>query len=236
MSAPKLRVTESRVLVRNAFTRLPFRFGVVTMEAAPVVLLEVAVEFDNGAWATGIASDFLAYKWFDKRPEKTPADNVYDLLQALRDAIALGYEGVRHKNCKGVYRSLINAGLAAVRNRQVGVNRYFLSAEDLTNLAVVPLQADLAVVSTRGITHVERNGHHYFRGLSHLPRAESMHALNNHPGLYEQTNGSINLRIHDGSLDVRSLQVAGLGVVDLPDLGTGIPEADWRFEMMEQNT
>ena len=37
--------------------------------------------------------------------------------EAFYDAIALGYEGVSHKNCKGVYRSLINTGLAAVRNR-----------------------------------------------------------------------------------------------------------------------
>lgn len=56
------------------------------------------------------------------------------------------------------------------------------------------------------------------------------------PDLYDDTNGSIRLRIENGDLDVRSLQVAGLGVVDLPDLDIGIPEADWRFEMLEKNT
>ncbi|MAZ04554.1 MAG: mandelate racemase [Sneathiella sp.] len=481
MSAPKLRVINSRVVVRNAFTRLPFRFGVVTMEAAPVGILQVEVEFENGARAAGVASDFLAYKWFDKSPEKTPADNVADLLQAMRDAravyagagygtpydlwfstreeieakslargfnrlgasfassmmeravmdavgrrtgqtfdqmvrenslgidpaallpevsyndvlgalpkqpleqialrhtvglvdpisaadkeadvpndgfpvtleeylavdkvdylkvkvggqieedidrlsqiaavvsatgrpiemtfdgneqyknledfvalvdrikstpalkdlwdsvlfieqplhrdvamasalpmdamaaigkpllideadgwaeaffdaIALGYDGVSHKNCKGVYRSLINTGLAAVRNKAVGRQQYFLSAEDLTNLAVVPLQADLAVVATLGIPHVERNGHHYFAGLSHLPAAEREAALDHHAGLYVSHEDIGALWIKDGILDVRSLQVPGLGVRDHPDLDDGIPEEDWSFTMLE---
>jgi L-alanine-DL-glutamate epimerase-like enolase superfamily enzyme len=481
MSLSKLRVVESRVVVRNAFTRLPFRFGVVTMEAAPVGILELKIEFENGNIATGVASDFMAYKWFDKSPEKTPADNVADLLQAIRDAravyadagygtpyglwlttrkeiearslargfnplgasfacsmmeraiidavgrhsgqsfdqmvrnnsleiepeallsevslkdimgalperpldhvalrhtvglvdpisaadkeddapkdgfpvtleeymsvdklnylkvkvggqieedidrlsqiagvvaalgrpvqmtldgneqyknlddfvslvdrikatpaleqlwasvlfieqplhrdvamaeplsvaakkavgrpllideadgwaeaffdaINLGYEGVSHKNCKGVYRSLINTGLAAVRNQAAGQNKYFLSAEDLTNLAVVPLQADLAVVATLGISHVERNGHHYFCGLDHLPEAEREAALSDHPGLYERTNTSIALKIEDGSLDLRSLQIPGLGAKQLPDLDDGIPEDEWTFAMLE---
>ncbi|MZR32301.1 mandelate racemase [Sneathiella litorea] len=482
MTIPKLRLVESRVVVRNAFTRLPFRFGVVTMEAAPVGILQVEVEFEGGARALGVASDFLAYKWFDKSPEKTPADNVADLLQAIRDAravyseagfgtpyglwlstraeieakslargfnrlgasfassmmeraiidavgrhsgqtfdqmvrnnslsiepgalleevgyedilgalpnrpldhvalrhtvglvdpisaadkeddapndgfpvtleeylaidkigylkvkvggqieedidrltqiaevvkaasqpiqmtfdgneqyknledfvalverikstpelnslwksvlfieqplhrdvamaaplpsaavsaigkpllideadgwaeafydaIELGYEGVSHKNCKGVYRSLINTGLATVRNRTTADKHYFLSAEDLTNLAAVPLQADLAVIATLGIPHVERNGHHYFCGLDHLPEAEWTAALSHHAGLYEPHGKSGALRIDKGMLDLRSLQVPGLGVADHPDLNDGVAEEDWKFEMLEK--
>jgi hypothetical protein len=482
MTAPRVRVTDSRVAVRNAFTRLPFRFGVVTMEAAPVGLLEVRIAFEDGRTATGIASDFLAYKWFDKSPDKSPADNVADLLQAVRDAravyaqagsatpfdlwletrceierrslargfnrlgasfaasmmeravfdavgrdlglsfdqmvrgnvpgirpealfgdvshermisalparplervelrhtvglvdaisdadrpadapddglpvtleeylktdglnwlkikvggdtaadldrlgamagviaatgrplritldgneqyrdlgefaalveqirstpaledlwrsvlfieqplhrdtamaaplpanakaainrpllideadgwaeafrdaIDLGWEGVSHKNCKGVYRSLLNAGLASARNEALGERRYFLSAEDLTNLAVVPLQADLAVVATLGIPHVERNGHHYFTGLDHLPASEREQALRNHPDLYERKDGSGALRIENGELNIASLQVPGLGVSALPDLDDAIAEDDWSFSMLER--
>ena len=58
--APRLRVVDSRVGIRNAFTRMPFRFGVVTMTAAPVALLEVTVEAADGRRATGHAGDFLA--------------------------------------------------------------------------------------------------------------------------------------------------------------------------------
>lgn len=479
--AVKLRVVDSRLAIRNAFTRMPFRFGVVTMEASPVALLQVTVEDSNGRRGQGYAGDFLAYKWFDKRPEKTPADNVADLLQALgharsiyadaaadtpfalwrdtradierralddgfnrlgasfaasmmeravidaagrlsglsfdqavrqgalgvdcasvfadmpadahltalpdkplerialrhtvglvdpitmqeaggdapqdgfpvsleqylavdklrylkvkvagdlandldrltriagvmqaagrpialtldgneqykkldefvglmeriratpaleafydailfieqpldrgvamagpladdavkavgkpllideadgwteayAEAIELGYHGVSHKNCKGVYRSLMNAALAARHNQAAGQQRYFLSAEDLTNLAAVPLQADLAVVATLGIGHVERNGHHYFRGLDHLPEDEQQAALDHHPDLYERHGKGAALRIDDGWLTVGSLQVPGLGVVDPPDLDRAVAEADWRFSMLE---
>lgn len=482
--SPRLRIVDSRVGIRNAFTRMPFRFGVVTMTAAPVALLAVTVETADGRRATGYAGDFLAYKWFDKRPEKTPADNVADLLEALRtarrlyaeagagtpfglwqalhpaieaavvaggfnrlgasfgssmmeravidaagrltglpfdrmlragvldvrpadvlpeatsedlaaalpqrplerialrhtvglvdpitqvdldpdhplddgfpvtledylktdgvrylkvkvagdadadidrltaiagvidrapqpiaisldgneqyrdvtafadlmariratpalarfyeailfveqplsrdvamaapipadaadaigrpliideadgwttafrEAIDLGYRGVSHKNCKGVYRSLINLALARAMNRRIGEDRYFLSAEDLTNLPVVPLQADLAVVATLGIRHVERNGHHYFRALDPLPEAERERALARHPDLYQRHGDTVALRIEDGVLAVGSLQVPGLGVADPPDMAATIPEEDWTFEMLTRS-
>ena len=476
------RVVATRVGIRNAWTRLPFRFGVVTMTAAPMGVLEAEVECDDGTVVKGYAADFLAYKWFDKRPEKTPADNVADLLAALRHAravyadadadapfevwrttrqeiedrvltdgfnrlgasfatsmmeravidavgratgqsfdtmvrsgvlgidcsevfetlepdahlaaipdqpldrlalrhtvglvdpilpeevgadapddglpvslhsylrddrlrylkvkvsgnliddldrldqiakvmgaagrpiavtldgneqykslddfvslmaqirardtlqdfydailfieqpldrsvamaapldpaaldaigrpllideadgwteafahaITLGYRGVSHKNCKGVYRSLLNAALCAQHNAQAGPGAYFQSAEDLTNLPVVPLQADLAVVATLGIDHVERNGHHYFRGLQHLTAGERDAALARHPDLYAPLDdGTVGLAIDDGMLAIGSLQVAGIGVVNPPDMAATIDEADWRFEMLE---
>lgn len=483
--APTLRVRDSRVVIRNAYTRMPFRFGVVTMTAAPVGLLEVTVETDGGQIGKGFASDILAFKWFDKSPDKTPADNVADLLRALRraraiyadeeaatpyalwrdtrnniergalndgfnrlgasfaasmmeravidatgrltglsfdamvrnnvlgincrnvfpilepdahiralpprpldsialrhtvglvdpitaadaapgdlpddgfpttledylevdrlnylkvkvsgdldsdidrlqriaavmastgrpiavtldgneqykdlaqfvslmdrirtsenlatfydatlfieqpldrsialadplseaalaaigkpllideadgwteafaDAVKLGYRGVSHKNCKGVYRSLLNLALADHHNRRVGPDRYFLSAEDLTTLPIVPLQADLAVVATLGIGHIERNGHHYFRGLDHLPSAERFQALTQHPDLYQRHGDTVGLRIDDGALAIGSLQVPGLGVGAPPDIDTGTAENDWRFSTLERGT
>ena len=86
MTSPRIRLVQSKMVVRNAFTRLPFRFGIVTMEAAPLGLLEIEIEIDGRCIQKGIASDFLSIKWFDKSPDKTPADNVTDLLQAIRDA------------------------------------------------------------------------------------------------------------------------------------------------------
>ena len=41
-----------------------------------------------------------------------------------------------------------------------------MSAEDLTTLAGVSVQQDLALVSLLGLTHVERNGHHFVDGMS----------------------------------------------------------------------
>ena len=152
---------------------------------------------------------------------------------AFRDAIALGYRGVSHKNCKGVVRSLLNAMLVAHHNAASGEpGGYFQSAEDLTCLPVVSLQADLAVVASLGITHVERNGHHYFHGLDHLPRTEVETALKAHPDLYEETRQGAQLAVRDGHLDIASLQVHGLGCALTPDLGKRIAPADWTFAML----
>ncbi len=45
-----------------------------------------------------------------------------------------------------------------------------LTGEDLCILGPVALLQDLAMMALLGIGHVERNGHHYYRGLSMLPR------------------------------------------------------------------
>ncbi|MEM7443836.1 MAG: enolase C-terminal domain-like protein [Pseudomonadota bacterium] len=154
--------------------------------------------------------------------------------EAYAEAIELGYRGVSHKNCKGIYRSLLNAALAERQNQRARPGYYFQSAEDLTNLAVVPLQADLAVVATLGISHVERNGHHYFRGLDHLSSAERQQAVAENPDLYERHGDTVALKIEDGSLSLGSMQVPGLGVATPPNLDDKIAEADWHFSMLEE--
>ena len=48
-----------------------------------------------------------------------------------------------------------------------------MSAEDLTTLAGVSVQQDLALVSLLGLDHVERNGHHFIDGMSFAPEARA---------------------------------------------------------------
>jgi hypothetical protein len=153
---------------------------------------------------------------------------------AFRKATLLGYRGVSHKNCKGVYKSVHNLALAAVRNARLGHKQLFLSAEDLSNLPVVPLQADLAAVALFGITHVERNGHHYFRGLGHLSEPEKAEALARHPDLYERRGDEAFLRITEGILDCASLQVPGMGFAALPDLDAMTEPDHWDFASLGQ--
>lgn len=152
---------------------------------------------------------------------------------AYREAIGLGYRGVSHKNCKGVVRSLLNAMLAFERNRATASpGSHFQSAEDLTCLPVVSLQADLAVVAALGIPHVERNGHHYFRGLDHLPRGEAEAALRAHPDLYRREGDGVVVAIDDGTLDIRSLRTPGMGFACLPDLDARTAATDWSFDSL----
>ncbi|HAC08774.1 MAG TPA: hypothetical protein DCG14_03875, partial [Phycisphaerales bacterium] len=58
-----------------------------------------------------------------------------------------------------------------------------------------------------GVSDVERNGHHYFRGLDHLSETVSSGLADRLPGLYATSDGLTRLRVDEGRLDLR-------GVVD----------------------
>lgn len=133
-------------------------------------------------------------------------------LAALPRALELGYRGISVKNCKGVFRALASRGLCEITDDA------FQSAEDLTNLPVVALQQDLATVAALGLPHVERNGHHYFRGLEHLSQREAEWALQAHPELYVRHQNSARLDIRGGELELDSLERPGYGAVGDPNL------------------
>ncbi len=129
---------------------------------------------------------------------------------AFRRAIDLGYEGVSVKACKGVFRAIANRGLLEYR-RAEGASGLFQSGEDLTNLGSIPLQQDLCLQAQLGVTDVERNGHHYFRGLAHLPRETALGLTRELPHLYEEDDrGQIRLRIRNGRLRLDGV-VNGIG-------------------------
>ena len=138
-------------------------------------------------------------------------------LDAFPEARARGYRGVSSKACKGFYKSLLNRARCVVWNREAGREMFFMSAEDLTTQPGPALQQDLAVVSLLGLGHVERNGHHYVRGLAALPPAEQRALLAAHPDLYVDDGGLVRLRIAHGRLDIRSLACGGFAVGAQPD-------------------
>ena len=128
---------------------------------------------------------------------------------AFRRAIDLGYAGVSVKACKGVFRALANRGLVEVR-RASGDGRCFQSGEDLTNLGSIPLQQDLALQATIGVADVERNGHHYFRGLDHLSETVANRLVDELPTLYAASDGLTRLQVREGRIDLRGV-VDGIG-------------------------
>ena len=89
----------------------------------------------------------------------------------------------------------------------------------------------LTAVAALGILHVERNGHHYFRGLEHLPRAEAKAALEAHPDLYEPFENSARLLIRNGCLNVASLQGEGFGYGCELSLEERLRLEDWSCSM-----
>jgi L-alanine-DL-glutamate epimerase-like enolase superfamily enzyme len=126
-------------------------------------------------------------------------------------ALALGYAGASHKNCKGLVKGLANAVLLRARSRS-GAD-VVLTGEDLANLGPVALLQDLAMMALLGIGHVERNGHHYYRGLSMFPADWQESMLVAHGDLYRRhEEGFAALRIVEGRIDLGSVNAAPFGV------------------------
>ena len=128
----------------------------------------------------------------------------------------------RTKNCKGVFKSLLNRALSfqlsAATDRDA-----FLTGEDLSNMPIVPLHQDFAALGALDITHCERNGHHYGFGLSHLSPAEKESVARLHPDLYVERKGEWFLDIREGAVQTRSLQGKGFGGGALPDRESLVP-------------
>src|ERR1700682_3642547 len=131
-------------------------------------------------------------------------------LDAFPAARALGYSGVSSKSCKGIYKSLLNAARCTLWNGSTP-RRYFLSAEDLTMQAGLAVQQDLALASVLGLSHVERNGHHYVNGFSGqgADAAEQQRFLTVHPDVCQTSHGSVRLAIRNGSISLGSLAIPG---------------------------
>jgi hypothetical protein len=147
-------------------------------------------------------------------------DESDDSPDALGRALACGYAGTSHKNCKGVFKSIVNACLLERRTEETD-REYVFSAEDLTTVGPVALPQDLAVVATLGIEHAERNGHHYLRGLEGFPEVVQETVLEQYPDLYRRhADGYPTLAVDDGTIDVSAVTDAHFGVHYRPDRST----------------
>ena len=145
-------------------------------------------------------------------------------------ALSCGYAGTSHKNCKGVFKGVANACLIAHRRRREPNARYVISAEDLSNIGPVALMQDTAVVASLGIPHAERNGHHYFRGLSMLPDELQAQVLGAHGDLFRRHElGFVTTRIEGGKSDVGSVVDAPFGVGYPFDPSVFTPLGEWSF-------
>jgi hypothetical protein len=151
----------------------------------------------------------------------------------LELALACGYAGGSHKNCKGVFKGLANACLIAQRRQLHPSPALYLSAEDLCNIGPLALLQDLAVVATLGISDVERNGHHYFAGLSQFPSSIQDLTLAAHGDLYHRhATGFPAVHIERGSIDVRSVVAAPFGLDPLLDPSVFTPADEWSFDSL----
>jgi hypothetical protein len=157
------------------------------------------------------------------------ADDSYDAFPAAR---ALGYRGISSKSCKGIYKSVVNAARAA--KWSAGEQKFFVTGEDLTCQAGLAVQQDLALGALIGVTHAERNGHHYVDGFADTPAVEAQAFLAAHPDLYARDGNTVRLSIHDGDLLTGSLRSPGFATSVHPDWQTMAPLEQPKARIQEQ--
>jgi hypothetical protein len=153
-------------------------------------------------------------------------------IDAFVRARALGYAGVSSKTCKGIYKSLLNNARCARWNAAGHGAPVFMTGEDLTAQPGLAVQQDLALAAALGLTHVERNGHHYVAGFAgqHAPIPEQQAFLAAHPGLYARTDDQVALAIHDGEIALDSLAVVGFASGAWPDIESMQPISEMGSE------
>ena len=133
-------------------------------------------------------------------------------LNAFPRALELGYAGVSHKNCKGVFKGIRNRCLVGYHQSRHPDRQLLMTGEDLANIGPIALLQDLAVQALLGNTSIERNGHHYFKGLGMFPQEVSRKMLDQHPDLYRPgPDQTAFLRVESGRLSLHSVNAAPFG-------------------------
>jgi L-alanine-DL-glutamate epimerase-like enolase superfamily enzyme len=85
--APAFTIDEIQLFERPVTLRLPFRFGVVTLTAAPQAYARLRIGLPDGRSAWGSAAELMAPKWFDKNPALSNEQNFDQLRRSLLNAV-----------------------------------------------------------------------------------------------------------------------------------------------------
>jgi hypothetical protein len=160
----------------------------------------------------------------------TPAPLLLDEADGTLDAFARGrahgWRGISSKACKGLYKAVINRARCDRWNADAGRPDFFMSAEDLTCQAGLAVQQDLALAALLGLSHCERNGHHYVDGFGDAPAVEQAAFATAHPDLYDISAGRARLAIRGGEIALASLARPGFAHAADPDFSSLLPLAN----------
>jgi hypothetical protein len=85
--APSFTIDDIQLFERPVTLRLPFRFGVVTLTAAPQAYARLRITLPDGRSAWGAAAELMAPKWFDKNPALSNEQNFDQLRRSLLNAV-----------------------------------------------------------------------------------------------------------------------------------------------------
>ena len=140
-------------------------------------------------------------------------DESDEALDTVRRAMDLGYAGGTYKGCKGVIRGLANAALVASRHvNDSSQAATILTAEDLSTVAPLTINQDLVVAATMGLTHIERNGHHYWGTPAPLAVDVNDLLLDAHPDAFvREGNSPARLHVTAGAVTLNTMMDAPFG-------------------------
>lgn len=100
-----LAVTQTDIFIQNLQARMPFRYGLATLERVPHLILRATVEID-GKPHTGLAADTLPPKWFVKRLEDTYRNEVTDMLHVIESACGFAEQLGEHENAFDLWQAV----------------------------------------------------------------------------------------------------------------------------------
>ncbi len=112
----RLTVRDIAFFERPVTFARPFRFGAVTVNAAPQAFVRVEIEVEGKGVFIGASAELLVPKWFDKRAHLTPDQTVDELRRSLliarelylaRDGFetAFGLHAASHPRASGGLRA-----------------------------------------------------------------------------------------------------------------------------------
>ncbi|MDA9548753.1 hypothetical protein ACM43_30750 [Bradyrhizobium sp. CCBAU 45321] len=90
----------------------PFRFGAITINATPQLFVRAEIEVEGRGTAVGASAELLVPKWFDKRPELSPAQTVDGLRRSLQIARGLYLARTGFQTAFDLHASCIGAQVA----------------------------------------------------------------------------------------------------------------------------
>ena len=74
--------------ILNMKTRMPFRYGIASLEAVPHLFVRAEANF-HGRVGTGVSADGLPPKWFTKNPEAPFSEDLDEMFAVIHQACQL---------------------------------------------------------------------------------------------------------------------------------------------------
>ncbi|UPK33418.1 hypothetical protein IVB18_35160 [Bradyrhizobium sp. 186] len=115
----RLKLRDIAFFERPVHFARPFRFGAITINATPQLFVRVEIEVEGRGSSVGASAELLVPKWFDKRPELSPAQTVDGLRRSLQIARGLYLAQTGFQTAFELHASCIGAQVVACTKENI---------------------------------------------------------------------------------------------------------------------